>query len=115
MKTTRDWSKMFLVGMAAMVLVFGLVLVGCDSGGGGGGSGKPAKLKDTATYQQALDKCDEIIAYCNSHSGTANDNVKFNVQYNYKPLLTSSDPSQWSTTMQASMVLLLNNSIASLQ
>ncbi|GHV26309.1 hypothetical protein AGMMS4952_06090 [Spirochaetia bacterium] len=31
MKTTQ-WSKMLLVGMAAMVLVFGLVLVGCPTG-----------------------------------------------------------------------------------
>ncbi|GMO39160.1 MAG: hypothetical protein Ta2B_18780 [Termitinemataceae bacterium] len=28
-KTTRKWSKMLLVGMAAMVLTFGLSLSGC--------------------------------------------------------------------------------------
>ncbi|GHU78672.1 hypothetical protein FACS189462_3740 [Spirochaetia bacterium] len=35
MKTTQKWSKMLLAGMAAMVLAFGLVVVGCDDGGGG--------------------------------------------------------------------------------
>ncbi|GHV87278.1 hypothetical protein AGMMS50255_5740 [Spirochaetia bacterium] len=32
MKTTQRWSKMLLAGMAAMVLAFGLVVVGCDDG-----------------------------------------------------------------------------------
>jgi hypothetical protein len=35
MKTTKKWSEMLLAGMTAMVLAFGLVLVGCDDGGGG--------------------------------------------------------------------------------
>ncbi|GHV55066.1 hypothetical protein AGMMS49579_16970 [Spirochaetia bacterium] len=32
MKTTKNWSKVLLAGMAAVVLAFGLVVVGCDGG-----------------------------------------------------------------------------------
>ncbi|GHV86727.1 hypothetical protein AGMMS50255_0260 [Spirochaetia bacterium] len=32
MKATKNWSKVLLAGMAAMLLAFGLVLVGCDDG-----------------------------------------------------------------------------------
>ncbi|GHU23668.1 hypothetical protein FACS1894164_08590 [Spirochaetia bacterium] len=35
MKTTEKWSKMLFTGMAAMVLAFGLVLVGCEPPDGG--------------------------------------------------------------------------------
>ncbi|GHT50475.1 hypothetical protein FACS1894102_6030 [Spirochaetia bacterium] len=33
MKTTKKWSKMLLAGMSALVLTFGLLVVGCDDGG----------------------------------------------------------------------------------
>ncbi|GHU93620.1 hypothetical protein FACS189479_05280 [Spirochaetia bacterium] len=33
MKTTKNWSKVLFAGMAAMLLVFGLVLVGCSAYG----------------------------------------------------------------------------------
>ncbi|MHC6204051.1 formylglycine-generating enzyme family protein [Breznakiellaceae bacterium SP9] len=37
MKTTqKNWSKMLLLGMLAMLLTFGLVLTGCDNGNGNG-------------------------------------------------------------------------------
>jgi hypothetical protein len=65
-------NKWYLVGMAAMVLVFGLVLEGCSSDGGGSPhSSKPAKLASGATAAQAYDKLNEIIGY----SGTP-DNVR---------------------------------------
>jgi filamentous hemagglutinin family protein len=36
---TMKLSKMFLAGILALALVFGMTLVGCDNGGGGGGGG----------------------------------------------------------------------------
>ncbi|GHV74617.1 hypothetical protein AGMMS49940_19190 [Spirochaetia bacterium] len=49
MKTTKNWGEasgrktMLLVAMAAMMLVFGLVLAACDNGNGNGGGGGTTK------------------------------------------------------------------------
>jgi hypothetical protein len=32
MKTTKKWSKRLMVGLLAMVLALGMVVVGCNSG-----------------------------------------------------------------------------------
>jgi hypothetical protein len=44
---------------------------GGSGGNGNGGGGKPAKLSDSATYNQAVAKLDEIIAYCGDEQALA--------------------------------------------
>jgi hypothetical protein len=88
------------------VLIAGLALVcaGCtgsytpdtDGGGGtgGGGSGgngtKPAKLPGNATYAEAVAKIGEIIAYCDAHPGTTNNEIKEFAQL-FPSMVTQSD------------------------
>jgi hypothetical protein len=64
---------------------------GFDGGGGGGGGGgvsKPDPLPDNATYEQAIDKLDEIIEYCEDHPGTMNDVTKNGAEM-LKPTISS--------------------------
>jgi hypothetical protein len=65
---------------------------GSGGGGSGGSGGKPDPLSNNATYNQAVDKLDEIIAYCNAHPGTINDGVKNNVE-SLKNALTGANSS----------------------
>ena len=44
-------TKLFLTGMAAMALAFGLLFTGCDDGGGGGGG--PAEPEDTSAVYKS--------------------------------------------------------------
>jgi hypothetical protein len=85
-------KKFFVIGAAAILLLaaFGAVTA-CsgsftdpgwhEAGGGGGSGGKPAKLSSDASYQDALDKLDEIIDYT-SRSDIQNqaENLKSNVE-----------------------------------
>ncbi|MDR3139382.1 MAG: hypothetical protein LBT95_06875 [Treponema sp.] len=54
--------------------------IASGSGGGSSGGGKPAKLSDDASYEEVLDKLDEIIDYCEAHPGPGNDSVKASAQ-----------------------------------
>jgi hypothetical protein len=48
MKTTQKWTdRVLLVGVAALVLAVGLIVVGCDSGGSGGGNAANDQLLGT--------------------------------------------------------------------
>jgi hypothetical protein len=84
-------NKLFVLGV--LVLVFGLILAGCDTGTGGEGnengntslsSFKPNKLNTSTdyytgtSYDKAVAKLDEIITYCNNNPGTVNDAVLAN-------------------------------------
>jgi hypothetical protein len=122
MKTTKVRGKLLLVAMSAMMLAFVLVAAGCnqddddddDNNSSNSGGGKPAQLAADATYQQALDKCDEIIAYCDSHAGTTNNTIKSAVQI-VKTSITTAGASNWVSTYQASMITALNTYIIALE
>jgi hypothetical protein len=68
---------------------------GTGSGTGGGSGAKPTKLSNNATYNETLARLDEIIAYCNNHPGTVNNQVKASAetQKSYMPTFQSA----WST------------------
>ncbi|MDR3123778.1 MAG: hypothetical protein LBU16_08385 [Treponema sp.] len=50
------------------------------SGSGGDSGGKPARLSSNASYDEAMAKLDEIIAYCQAHPGLENDSIKMNAR-----------------------------------
>jgi hypothetical protein len=83
------------------------------TGGGGGGVSKPAQLALGATYQQALDKLDEIIKYCNAHPGTANNSMKTSAESAKSSVITMGS-SGWSIS-GASIISGINGMISSLQ
>ena len=94
MKKRHGIFTVFAVLFIAALFTF----TGCPAEDDGGSSGvsKPAKLTDSATYQQALDKVDEIISYCNAHPGTVNNQVKSQVTAS-KSSLQSVGSSGWNT------------------
>ncbi|MDR0451384.1 MAG: hypothetical protein LBH26_08990 [Treponema sp.] len=68
-----------------------------STGGGGGSESKPAILDNNASYQEAVDKLDEIIEYCEAHPGNQNNSVKSSVETmkgNFSVLNVSSN---WNT------------------
>jgi ABC-type glycerol-3-phosphate transport system substrate-binding protein len=50
------------------------------SGGGVESGGKPEKLSNDASYDEAVAKLDEIIDYCDDHPGPGNDSAKASVE-----------------------------------
>jgi hypothetical protein len=58
MKTIKNWSKILLLGMSVMVLVFGLVVMGCKpvaSGGAGGGNKDSIKITSVSPKSGLID------------------------------------------------------------
>lgn len=106
-----DTNKKVLLGMVAMALAFGMAVIGCNNGTVDETGGKPKTLAAGATYQQALNKCDEIITYCGSNS--ANTGVYASVLY-YKQTLTQIGSGSWST-MSVTTIDTINFYINSLQ
>ncbi|MDR0567639.1 MAG: hypothetical protein LBG87_00335 [Spirochaetaceae bacterium] len=102
-------AKKTLFGFAALFLaaVFSLTCLACkneeegDSGGDSGAS-KPAELSSSATYNDAVAKCNAIIAYCDAHPGDTNDSVKSSVQ-TYKNPTLSSYQSTWASMKTAAI------------
>ncbi|MDR1099890.1 MAG: hypothetical protein LBL28_05350, partial [Treponema sp.] len=78
---------------------------------GGGGASKPALLSSNATYQQAIDKLDEIIEYCEDHPGTANDGVKSSA----RTMRDNLSDSNWDIQGSARVSLINTTLIAILQ
>jgi len=81
-----------VLGIIALVAIIGFSMTACDddngsngAGGGNGGSGsngggginatKPAVLRSNASYNEAVAKLDELIAYCNNNPSTINNSV----------------------------------------
>jgi hypothetical protein len=52
MKTTKKWNKLFLMGTLAIVLAFGLVVIGCDDGSD---SGTPTVTAEELAAKLAVD------------------------------------------------------------
>jgi hypothetical protein len=81
-------KKLSGFGLPALLLVMSLaVFAGCNNpaqisgpggggGGGGGGSQKPALLSTNASYEQAMAKIDEGLAYCNNNPNDMNNTAK---------------------------------------
>jgi hypothetical protein len=90
-----------------------------NGGGGGGGSGgntvtKPAPLANNATIDEAIAKLDEIIAYCDSHSG--NTAVRSSASGMKTNLETSkTNPMYWTGAQSATISTINNNYIGALQ
>ena len=105
--------KKFSLTMLALALVFvivPLVLTACDNGGGSSVS-KPSLLSDNATYRQAVDKCDEIIAYCNAHPSQNNNGFRGSA-YSFKTGMSNME-SMWSSA-GSSFIQAINTLIMSL-
>ncbi|MDR0908658.1 MAG: hypothetical protein LBM77_02730 [Spirochaetaceae bacterium] len=111
-------NKKVFIGLLAGMLALSMVFVACspDGGGGGGGGGveKPAALANDATYQDALDKCDEIIEYCEANSNGTNDGIKLGVEA-YKTTTIPAAQSTWSLGSGTGIITALNGYIATLQ
>jgi hypothetical protein len=75
---------------------------GTETGGSSGGGGKPAELSQSASYQDALAKCDEIIAYCNSHPTQQNTAVKNGVPA-VKSSIELAGSSNWTFARQSTI------------
>ena len=59
----------------------GCIIGGDDDDSGGGGGGKPTDLSSNASYDQALAKVDEIIAYCEKFpAGSVNASVRLRAE-----------------------------------
>jgi hypothetical protein len=70
---------------------------GGGGGGGGGGLTKPAILDNNATYQEAADKLDDIIEYCEAHPGNQNNSVKLSVETMKKNFSAYNVSGNWNT------------------
>jgi hypothetical protein len=78
----------------------------------GGGGGKPAELSSSASYNDAVNKLNEIIDYCDDHPGTVNNTIKTGAQA-YKTTIGSYQ-SNWSG-MRSAAVTAINTYIGQLQ
>jgi hypothetical protein len=83
-----------------------------DSGGSTGG--KPTRLSSNASYDEALAKCDEIIAYCETHTGQVNDAVKASARQTKGNMSLMGGNSYWSSTKDT-WIDTINYYISSLQ
>jgi hypothetical protein len=84
-----------------------------DSNGDGSSISKPVKLSSNATYAQAIDKLDAIIAYCTAHPGTTNTGIKSGVQT--LKVTISSLQNSWGGTTVKGMIDSINALIDELQ
>ncbi|MDR3193319.1 MAG: hypothetical protein LBT87_09665 [Treponema sp.] len=88
--------------------------MGSGSGGSGGG-GKPARLSSDASYDEAADKLDEIIAYCEAHPGSANTGVKNGVEAFKITAFSFINESYWSGRTARETIDVINAFIDELQ
>jgi hypothetical protein len=106
-------AKKTLFGFAALFLaaVFSLTCLACknDDDDSSSGGGKPAHLADNATLQQAKDKCDEIIAYCDNHSNATNNGIKSSVSTLKTSSLAYLTDSTW-TGSKSTIISTINTS-----
>jgi hypothetical protein len=94
MKSTKNWSKMLLVGMAALLCALGLVLVGCADGGGNGGGGGGGETVDPLQKWTAVsDSKFESNSYIN---GIAYGGGKFVAVGGSVKMAHSSDGITWT-------------------
>ena len=63
-------KNLFLAGMFSIVLVFGLTVVSCNSGGGGDGEGSKKTLVITNISQKQLNATENGITICIFPTGT---------------------------------------------
>ena len=98
MKKSTQFLRAFFGVLVLLTLIAGcsggvFIDHGNDDGGStssGGGGGKPSKLSGNASYQDAIAKLDEIIAYASNNSAARNS------AETAKKDLESKGPSQWS-------------------
>jgi hypothetical protein len=84
------------------------------TGSGGSTGSKPARLSSNASYDEALAKCDEIIAYCEAHTGQVNDAVKASARQTKGNMSLMGGNSYWSSTKDT-WIDTINYYISSLQ
>jgi hypothetical protein len=78
---------------------------GLDGDDNGGGTGtKPERLPDNASYNDAIDRLDEIIKYCGDSTSLA---VTKGTAEGYRDSLTKVDSSGWNT-IKSSQINLIN-------
>jgi hypothetical protein len=77
MKNTLSRKAVVLTaGMLAMMLAFAMVVAACDKD-----PVKPEPLATTASYDEYVAKCDEVIKYCEAKSSSAmNSGIKVGVE-----------------------------------
>jgi hypothetical protein len=114
LKRVFTWKTVVrTAGLLAVLLTIGLVAAGCKHDSDSGGGGKPAELAAGATKAQALEKLDQIISYCDSHSNPANTAVKTQAE-GMKTFIESCTPEYW-TANQAEIIEGINVFIIALQ
>ncbi|MDR0551027.1 MAG: hypothetical protein LBG72_03295, partial [Spirochaetaceae bacterium] len=75
---------------------------------------KPAELSSGATYQQAIDKLDAIIEYCNNNPGGTNDGYKSSAEY-YRTMISGTNyQTNWSG-YSSTVISQINSLITNLQ
>jgi hypothetical protein len=80
-----------------------------SGGGGGGGGSKPARIADSynLSYDEAMDKADEIMEYCEKYSGPVNNLIKEEVYLWSAGIYSNS----WNSSMRATAIFTLNEFI----
>lgn len=76
---------------------------------------KPVKLASTATYQETVDKLDEIITYCNNNPGPENVNLSLKSGAEARKGLIAPLESIWSSVRDTHIPLINSNIIDQLQ
>ena len=97
------------IGFIAFVAVIGFSIAGCKDDA----PTVPGTLAADATYQQALDKCDEIMAYCDANDAGSNSEIRSSVSL-VKSTIKSGGEAGWSS-IRSSMVQSINQCIAALK
>ncbi|MDR1231899.1 MAG: hypothetical protein LBK61_10935 [Spirochaetaceae bacterium] len=91
-----------------------------ESGLGGGGKkvskpNKPATLSSGASYDEAVDKLDKIIAYCDANPTAANSAVKYGVEAFKSTSFSYITESTWTGTTASQAVGVINEFINQLE
>jgi hypothetical protein len=102
-------KRLTAVSGAALAIIVLSLFVTCNIDPDGGG--KPAKLSDDATYEEALAKLDEIAAYCDAHPGPENDMVKNGVEVLRASTFAYMQESYWSGKTAKEGIAVINELI----
>jgi hypothetical protein len=107
-------KQMKVIFKAVLLTLVFASLAACRTDGGGGVA-RPARLGDDATYQQALDKLDEVIAYCEAHPGDVNDTIKISLSSYRNRIKQYGGADAWEGQVKTAGISIINANINSLE
>jgi hypothetical protein len=120
-------KRLAVVSGAVLAIMVLASLVACKGGtffdpgheasgftGSGNNDSKPARLPGNASYDEAMAKLDEIIAYCEAHPGPENDAVKGSLRQT-KEMLSMMGEDGWSSPGKDTIIDAINFGISGLR